>query len=912
MQAVTARRTTVKQIVPFLLSLAFLSVPVQGVQQPAALEDGVNGLLRRLERLLEAGDPAGYLALLSSTASERRAREFADTAFAPGVTRAVIRERDRTDLAGTLPGNGYRLLLDVLIESGPRARLSTWQLDVRRRGGSGGETAAQGTWLVAGQELVSTLYGLYKLALNPVRQFSARGLTIAAEDLQLSMAEGSVFTSEADGRVTALVLLGRGEMTFSPAPATERGQLRIFCGAEVLQTPFDAAFIRFSPGSLPRYIARGSLESQRLDARDLKRADEVFRQEVGKSFGVELGDLSPDGWSLMPSSGDVLAEVRTRRFDTLTYARSTGDPEDISLFNRKTHRNIAVYTSQEKFAARGRFYNEDDQSDYDVLDYDIDASFSPDREWVEGRALMHLRVREPLLQTLTFRLADSVTINSVFAPPWGRMLALRVRNQNSVVVNLPSPLMKDQELTLTVDYSGRLPPQPIDRESVAPQRGTDQDVLQLSIEDSYMYSNRSYWYPQGAVTGYATATLRLTVPTSYGCVASGNLTSSRPVPPTNAGKADVPRRQYVFVAPQPLRYLACLITPLVQVRSDVVRVEDAIRTGSVRRGPGVYYDSFELRVETNPRERNRGRQVSDQAADILRFYTSLVGDVPYPSLTLALVEQDRPGGHSPAYLAALSEPVIGSRLNWRGDPASFPDFPEFYIAHELAHQWWGQAVGWKNYHEQWLSEGFAQYFSALYAERARGREVFDSIIRRFRKWGIEESGAGPVYLGYRIGHIKGDSRLFRAIVYNKSAAVLHMLRRLVGDDAFFRGVRRFYDEMRFRKAGTDDLQRAFEEESGVPLARFFERWIYDDALPQVQFASRTEQGAQGPELVLRFDQTGQIFDLPVTVSIDYVDKPPVDVLVKITGSVSETRIPLAGQLRKVEVNRDEAALANFR
>ena len=92
--------------------------------------------------------------------------------------------------------------------------------------------------------------------------------------------------------------------------------------------------------------------------------------------------------------------------------------------------------------------------------------------------------------------------------------------------------------------------------------------------------------------------------------------------------------------------------------------------------------------------------------------------------------------------------------------------------------------------------------------------MFAAIIRRMQRWATDESDQGPIYLGYRIGHVKGDSRLFRAVVYDKGAMVLHMLRRLVGDEAFFGGLRRFYDTWRFKKAGTDDLRRAMEEASG--------------------------------------------------------------------------------------------------
>ena len=259
--------------------------------------------------------------------------------------------------------------------------------------------------------------------------------------------------------------------------------------------------------------------------------------------------------------------------------------------------------------------------------------------------------------------------------------------------------------------------------------------------------------------------------------------------------------------------------------------------------------TIDLTVLTNPRQSQRGKDVAERAADVAQFYQSIVGDSPYQSFSVALVESILPGGHSPAYFAIVDQPLPTAPVTWRDDPAAFSRFPDFFLAHELAHQWWGQAVGWRNYHEQWLSEGFAQYFAALYAQHERGDETFASVLRQMRKWSLDESDQGPVYFGYRIGHIRADSRAFRAIVYDKGAIVLHMLRRLIGDDAFFRGVRRFYAESRFEKAGTDDLRRAMEAEAGRPLDRFFDRWIYGSALPHVTFASSVEKAAGGDVLV---------------------------------------------------------------
>jgi aminopeptidase N len=186
--------------------------------------------------------------------------------------------------------------------------------------------------------------------------------------------------------------------------------------------------------------------------------------------------------------------------------------------------------------------------------------------------------------------------------------------------------------------------------------------------------------------------------------------------------------------------------------------------------------------------------------------------------------------------------------------------------------------------------------------------VFDGIIRTMSRWAVNTSDQGPVYLGYRLGHVRGDSKILRAVVYNKGAMVLHMLRRLVGDEPFFRGLRRFYDENRFQKAGTDGLRLAFEAETGRSLSRFFDRWIYGQDLPALTWTTRTEGTGEDQAVVIRFDQGSRVFDVPVTVSVQLSDGSFKDVVVPVTEQVVEQRIPVTGKIRAVRVNRDRAAL----
>ena len=918
----TARRLTAA----VLLACALLGAPSPiftaepAAQQPDADEVRIRALLQRVEQAALRADPAAYLALLAGTANRNSTTQFLADEFRPGANRVMIQERYRQALAGTLPGTGYSLTVDAFMEYGSRGRVATWQIDIKR---------VDEEWRIAGQERISSVENLYRLSLNLQKQYEAHNFTIVAEDLELRLADGSVFVVETDQGVTGLILLGRGDMRFHPAPDTEKGQVKIFAGSDTVESRFDAAFIRV--GSFEAHADPNALKPRPVDPREVRRAEQVFREESGKSFVIDLADLTRDTWSLLPGPDDFLAEVRTRRYDTLTYARSASEAEDISFFDRRHKRNISIYPSKDKLASRGRFYNEDDLAPYDVLDYDIDIVSTPERQWIEGKATMRLRVRAPSLGQLTIRLADSLVVRSVVSERYGRLFHLRVSNQNTILVNLPVTLLQDSEMAVTIEYGGRLEPQEPERETIAVggQR-TAQDPSPSNLEDpffprpeaSYLYSNRSFWYPQGLVSDYATATIQISVPSYYSCVASGEPSSDSPrtvaVPGRDAAQT---RKIYNFTAERPLRYLGFLVARLARADRWTVAFDANAAAGSgsslAKDAPelsGAVYNKLDLIVEANPRQAGRGKELAERSVDIIQFYESIVGDSPYSTFTVALLESMLPGGHSPGYFAVVNQPLPGTGVSWRNDPASFASYPEFFLAHEIAHQWWGQAVGWRNYHEQWLSEGFAQYFAALYAQKLRGDDVFSNVLRQMRKWGIDDSDQGPVFLGYRIGHIKNEGRAFRAIVYNKGAVVLHMLRRLVGDEAFFKGLRRFYVESRFTKVGTDDLRQAMEAEWGKPLDRFFERWIYGSTLPRITMSYRIETGAggrSGHQLALHFEQSGDIFDLPVSLTIDYSDRKPVNILVPVTEKVVDWRVPLEGTFRSVDLNRDDGTLAEL-
>src|SRR5215470_3554884 len=237
-----------------------------------AKADGVTQLLNRLEQLLQDNNRDEFPSLLSTpdiTGAE--AEQATDDLFSYETIRAAVKERDRTPLEGSLPGDGYSVIVDVMTETAARARVLTARVDVRRpRGG------AIDSWRIVAITRLTFVQGLYRLRLDASTQYVAREFTIRAQDAQFTLHSGSVFQVLNDEGVTGLILLGRGEMKFTPVPPTEKGQLRIFSGNETLTAPFGAAFVRMHPADYETRVYVSGLRRIPVDPRQARRAQDVF------------------------------------------------------------------------------------------------------------------------------------------------------------------------------------------------------------------------------------------------------------------------------------------------------------------------------------------------------------------------------------------------------------------------------------------------------------------------------------------------------------------------------------------------------------------------------------------------------------------------------------------------------------
>ena len=188
------------------------------------------------------------------------------------------------------------------------------------------------------------------------------------------------------------------------------------------------------------------------------------------------------------------------------------------------------------------------------------------------------------------------------------------------------------------------------------------------------------------------------------------------------------------------------------------------------------------------------------------------------------------------------------------------------VVHEVAHQWWGNAVTEKDWDDVWLSEGFATYFTHLYTEQFSGRDVFVRNLRADVQTILTAQKAVP---DQPIVHrnLSDMSRVLNRLVYQKGGWTLHMLRGVIGTDKFWAGLREYYSRYRNQNASTDDFRQVMERAGGVPLSWFFDQWLKRPGVPSLKGEWRYDAVAKQVVVELTQTQDGAAYRLPLEIAV---------------------------------------------
>jgi aminopeptidase N len=232
-------------------------------------------------------------------------------------------------------------------------------------------------------------------------------------------------------------------------------------------------------------------------------------------------------------------------------------------------------------------------------------------------------------------------------------------------------------------------------------------------------------------------------------------------------------------------------------------------------------DNIEVSAWVYPQNRLEGFGDYAVASNVLDYFINQIGPYSYAKLANMQAKTQWGGLENAGTIAYFENSVTGNNT------------VEPLIAHEIAHQWFGNSATEKSWNHVWLSEGFATYFCILYLESVYGDE------RRKEELAIDKKEIFDYYLKNPAPivdlTITDPMRVLSVNTYQKGGWVLNMLRHKLGDASFWEGIRKYYETFRNSNALTDDLRRVMEEVSGQDLEAFFQQWLFTKGHPQLNW-----------------------------------------------------------------------------
>ena len=710
---------------------------------------------------------------------------------------------------------------------------------------------------------------LREVGLDPAAVYNVRGAALRREDLHIVLDDGTIaFVQSVDGRVTGAFFEGEGEVLLFPPDQAERGSLALFTGTAVLEEKFTTAYFRFN-------------DDTAAELKPALRAEEEPLPFVEKYDKVVRTLSEADALRLMTT----YLNQQTRADDRLFRARLQGErlgvfdvyfdtliSEQIAVLKLTYTGGLSYYDVLASFpmrSARGRKPPESGSTSVGgipdaavprlhISKYTVRARVDPPHS-LAADAQLEVDVRLGGQRVEFFELSRYLKLSGVEAD--GKPLeflqneaiegsALARRGNDVVAVLFPEPLRTGQKLRLNFSYAG--------------------NVLSDAGGGLLYVGARGVWYPNRGLV-MADYDLEFRYPQDWTLVATGkrvsqqtaggeqvaHYVSERPMPVAgfNLGRYTVAtaRAGNVLVEAYATAGMERTFPPPQQVM--VVPPPPVMRPG--QRVPPVVV----VTPAPAPAPASNAETVAQTSARAVEFFSRAFGPYPYGSLALSQM----PGRNSQGWpgLVFLSSYVFLSPEELRQahlSPVALLHFSGFMQVHEIAHQWWGDLIGWKSYRDQWLVEGLASYSAILALEKDRPAackqvlQVYREQLLAKNAEGEEVAQAGPVTLGLRLASSHFPDG-YDTVSYGRGAWLLHMLRTMMRDAApakpkpkgedeepFLRALRKLRQRFEGKEISTTEFLRVMEEElpdslhyeGSKSLDWFYAGWVNGRAVPHLQ------------------------------------------------------------------------------
>lgn len=742
-----------------------------------------------------------------------------------------------------------------------------------------------------------------------------------------------------EARVFAAAFKGQGRLRLEPRLPLEIQQLRFHSKQAPLEAEFTEALLVFTDNTLDELRRQANFQSG--DVADLQslywdRNADLIRWGLNWEPPVlkSLGSDRPERYALF------VAELKTRSHGWLTLIVDDADPEQVELARFDSSRNIRSVWA--KFPKGGKTPQEAFEDplahhDYRIERYTLDVTVPPSAELV-GDAQVELLLRRGGERVLLFVLDPNLRVSEV-TDGAGRPLTVfqpeepkdRFFLGNYLVVLAPEPFPMGRQ-TLRFRYSGKR----IVREEGA---GT-------------FFCQSFGWYPTYGVGRYSLTTnefaartefdLTLRVPKRYSAVAVGAKVEEREEEKFRVTRwqSDLPLAVAGFAFGDYKVETQAVGNTQVEVYAN--RSPDDLLKGIQLQAEGALPE----RVGDDPRppsgvvlgSLSPGQLAKEMVVEVgnsLRVFEKYFGPYPYKKLAVANIPTQYSYGQGwPTLLYLWAISFMDSTQRHQLGIRDHIWLTDFFRAHETSHQWWGHIVGWKSYHDQWLSEGFAEFSGILYTQFRRDIDEYRRLLRNNRvalltrdSEGALPDSIGPIYAGLRLISAEHPGT-YSTVVYKKGGWVLHMLRMLFfdlrnpqePDHRFIAMMQDFTRTYHNQPASTEDFKAIVEKhmtpamdfDGSRTMDWFFDSWVYGTGIPEYTMSYSIEPGADAGKFILRGSvrQAGvpEGFRALLPLYFHQGNNKMRAGWIKVAGPLTNFEIPLGFKPDKVTINDNEDVL----
>lgn len=704
---------------------------------------------------------------------------------------------------------------------------------------------------------------------DPAKVATVSNLEIQRDRLRITLESGTLrFAQPINGIVTAAVFQGKGRLQASAPNQQETQRLQYFLKTDGVNLSFSEAAFAFTDKTFEEISAKVQF------AQGGSAGSDLYAQRIAQSEDLGMALLPQLFKSVMSAdrakSALFFADLKTDDKGWVEAADNAADPEEISLGRFQTivsgYRGFDAWLS---FPAGGRtssaaYDNPFEKADYIIRSYQMDAAVTSGAE-LTVTAKVNLDLKWAGERVLLFGLDSNLRVDKVTDAGGAPLTFFEARESKDriqsygdyVGVVLPAPTQSGGTQSITFHYAGK------------------RVVRQVGAGDYFAESFG--WYPSylhdESFASRADFDIHFKSPKRYAIVATGNKASE-----TTDGnqlitewKTDVPLAVAGFafgdfkISEQKVGDVNVEVFANRNPDDDLQNIQN-ITSGVLPNSPQYAIALGNLSASA------LAPTISTEMGNALKLFQKYYGPYPYKQLAVTNIPYSYGQGWPGLIYLSIVTFLDDEQRHELGVPTT-PRVTEFFRAHETSHQWWGHRVGWKSYHDQWMSEGFAQFSGNLYVQF---RDNLKEYIQRLKddKQGLltrdmhndQYDSVGPVWMGTRVSSSLSPGA-YNTIIYNKGGYVLTMLRMMMrsstGDpDARFEAMMQdFCKTFENKPASTEDFKAIVEKHmlSNMDLERnhkmdwFFRQYVYGTGIPHYDFHVSISDAGSG-----QFNMTGAV------------------------------------------------------